>query len=144
MRSTAEPVGPGPAGGAPRGAEPARLVRYAVSGGASALTHVGVGLAGLRLLHLGPVTASTTGFTASVVVSYLLQRAWVFRCAAGHVVAGPRFLAVTAAAAVVNTVVLWLGAGVLAAPYPVAQAFALALIPLVNYVLNARWTFAGR
>jgi putative flippase GtrA len=119
----------------------ARLLRYAVSGGASALTHFGVGLALAEGLHVRPVAASTAGFVASIFVSYVLQRSWVFRSNAGHAVAGSKFLTVTAAAFTLNTVVLWLGTEVLAAPYPLVQAVALVAIPVLNYTLNSRWTF---
>lgn len=119
----------------------ARLFRYAVSGGASALTHFGAGLALAEGLHVRAVVASTAGFGASVLVSYALQHAWVFRSTAGHAVAGSRFLAVTAAAFTLNTVVLWLGTEVLAAPFPLVQAVALVAIPVLNYSLNSRWTF---
>jgi putative flippase GtrA len=119
----------------------ARLVRYGIAGGASALTHFGVGLLLASVLHIRPVVASTTGFAASVLVSYVLQRSWVFRSAATHVVAGPKFLTVTAAAFTLNTSVLWLGTEVVAGPYPLVQGIALVLIPVVNYALNSRWTF---
>lgn len=139
MRSGGEPVRallPGP--------RLARVVRYGLSGGASALTHFGIGLCGVHLLHLRPVVASTTGFVASIAVSYALQRWWVFRSTTGHAIAGSRFLIVTAVAFTINTLVLWLGTEVLAAPYPIVQPIALTLIPLVNYFLNSRWTFAHR
>jgi putative flippase GtrA len=119
----------------------ARLLRYAVSGGASALTHFGVGLALAEGLRVRPVAASTTGFLASILVSYVLQHAWVFRSATGHAVAGSRFLTVTAAAFALNTVVLWAGTEALRAPYPIVQAVALIAIPVLNYTLNSRWTF---
>lgn len=119
-----------------------RLARYGVSGGLSALTHFIVGLAGNTLLGVPPVPASTAGFVASIAVSYLLQRAWVFRSGAGHAVTAPRFLTVTAAAFALNTVVLWAGAELLGAPFAVAQAVAILLIPGLNYAINSRWTFA--
>ena len=119
----------------------ARLFRYAVSGGASALTHFGTGLVLAEGLHVRAVVASTAGFVASVLVSYGLQHAWVFRSTAGHAEAGSRFLAVTAVALALNTAVLWLGTEVLAAPYPPVQAVALVAIPALNYTLNSRWTF---
>ncbi|MFC7534246.1 GtrA family protein [Actinoplanes sp. GCM10030250] len=121
----------------------ARLLRYAVSGGLSAATHLGVGLACSAWAGMPPVPASTVGFAVSVVVSYLLQHLWVFRSSAGHAVAGPRFLAVTAAAFTLNTVVLWIGAELLDGPYALVQAVALLLIPALNYALNSRWTFAS-
>jgi putative flippase GtrA len=123
-------------------ADPVRLIRYGLSGGASAATHFGVGLALAEGLRVVPVAASTIGFAASVIVSYALQHAWVFRSPSGHAVAGPKFLAVTAAAGTLNAVVLWLGTTVLPGPYPLVQALAIVLIPVLNYTLNSRWTFA--
>jgi putative flippase GtrA len=119
----------------------ARLFRYGVSGGASAATHFGVGLALAEGLHVRPVIASSIGFAASIVVSYVLQHAWVFRSTATHATAGTRFLAVTAAAFTLNTLVLWTGTELLHAPYPAVQAIALVAIPVLNYSLNSRWTF---
>ena len=119
----------------------ARLLRYAASGGASALTHFGIGLALTEGLRVRPVAASTAGFLASILVSYVLQHAWVFRSTTGHVVAGSRFLTVTAAAFALNTVVLWMGTEVLHGPYPIVQGVALVAIPVLNYSLNSRWTF---
>jgi putative flippase GtrA len=110
-----------------------------VSGGASAATHFGLGL--LLSQWLPPVAASTIGFCASVLVSYTLQHAWVFRSTAGHATAGGRFLTVTAAALALNTSVIWLGTAALHAPYAIAQGTALVLIPVLNYSLNSRWTF---
>ncbi|MET0425320.1 MAG: GtrA family protein [Actinoplanes sp.] len=118
-----------------------RLIRYGVSGGASALTHFGVGLLLAEGLGVRPVVASTAGFVASILVSYGLQHAWVFRSSTAHAVAGSRFLTVTAVAFLLNTTILWLGTEVLAGPYPVVQAVALIAIPVVNYSLNSRWTF---
>jgi len=121
----------------------ARLYRYGISGGASAATHFGVGLLLAEVLRVRPVVASTAGFLASIVVSYALQHAWVFRSSAGHAVAGGRFLTVTAIAFTLNTAVLWLGTEVLHGPYPAVQAVALVAIPVVNYSINSRWTFRG-
>ena len=126
-----------------RTTEAARLVRYGISGGASAATHFGVGLLLAEGLHVWPVAASTAGFAASILVSYALQHAWVFRSQSGHAVAGPKFLAVTAAAFTLNTVVLWLGTTVFHGPYPVVQAIAIVTIPILNYSLNSRWTFTA-
>jgi putative flippase GtrA len=126
-----------------RSADAGRLIRYGISGGASAATHYGVGLALAEGLHVRPVAASTAGFLASVIVSYALQHAWVFRSGLGHAVAGSRFLTVTAAAFGLNTAVLWLGTDVLRLGYPPVQAVALVLIPALNYTLNSRWTFTA-
>jgi putative flippase GtrA len=119
----------------------AELLRYGVSGGASALTHLGVGLVLTTGLGVRAVIASSAGFAASVLVSYGLQRSWVFRSTAGHLSAGGRFLTVTAVALGLNGAILWLGTEALAGPFLVTQAVALVVIPAVNYALNSRWTF---
>ncbi|MGK5678749.1 GtrA family protein [Actinoplanes sp. URMC 104] len=123
------------------GADVTRLLRYGVSGAASALTHLGLGLTLAQGLGVRPVAASAAGFAASVGVSYALQRSWVFRASTAHVITGARFAAVTAAAFALNSVVLWLGAVALAAPFVPVQLLAMAAIPAVNYVLHSRWTF---
>ncbi|WP_433791797.1 GtrA family protein [Actinoplanes sp. CA-252034] len=118
-----------------------RIARYGVSGVLSALTHFTVGMAATVLLGLPPVPASTVGFAASVAVSYLLQRTWVFRSGTAHTVTGPRFLTVTAAALGFNTVILWAGVSLLGGTFAVVQVVAILLIPGLNYVLHSRWTF---
>lgn len=124
-----------------RSADLRRLVRYGISGGASALTHFGVLVLLAEVLHVWPVAASTAGFVASILVSYLLQRRWVFRSRIGHGVAGARFLTVTAVAFGLNTGIVWAGTEALHLPYGGVQMVALSVIPLVNYTLNSRWTF---
>ena len=119
----------------------ARLARYGVTGACSTLTHVGVLFLLVELARAWPVAASTAGFVASIVVSYTLQRYWVFRSSQGHVSAGLKFLTVTAVAFGVNTATLWIGTELCRAPYQWVQAVALVLIPAVNYALNATWTF---
>jgi putative flippase GtrA len=125
----------------PSGDRLARLVRYGVTGGCSTLTHIGVLFVLVEATHTWPVAASAAGFVASIVVSYTLQRYWVFRSSQGHVAAGLKFLAVTAVAFGVNTATLWLGTEALRLPYQGVQLAALVLIPVVNYALNASWTF---
>jgi putative flippase GtrA len=126
------------------GADLRRLIRYGISGGASAATHFGTLVLLAEGLHMWPVAASATGFVASIVVSYALQKAWVFRSTAGHGVAGARFLTVTAVAFGLNTGILWAGTEPLGIAYGIVQAVALVVIPVVNYTLNSRWTFRAR
>lgn len=118
-----------------------RLARYGVAGACSTLTHVGVLFLLVELFRTWPVAASAAGFVASIVVSYTLQKYWVFRSTQGHVSAGLKFLTVTAVAFTVNAGTLWLGTEVLHGPYQGVQLVALVLIPIVNYALNATWTF---
>jgi putative flippase GtrA len=122
-------------------ADPRRLVRYGVAGGCAAATHLGTLTALVELAGERPVVASTVGYVLAVAVSYLLQRAWVFDRRGRHRRLLPRFLAVTGVGLALNTVVLGVGTEVLSLHYVAAQAVALVLIPVSNYLLNSLWTF---
>lgn len=118
-----------------------RLLRYGVAGGMSAATHVGTLTLLVESGSARPVAASSIGFLLSVLVSYTLQKRWVFASPTRHRIAVPRFLTATLTALVLNTAVLWLGTEILSLNYLVVQLTALVLIPLSNYVINSTWTF---
>jgi putative flippase GtrA len=118
-----------------------RLLRYAFAGGASALTHLGVTALLVEVAGRRPVIASTIGFVASIAVSYLLQRRWVFRSQVANRLAIPRFLTVTAVGFLLNASILWIGTEVLDVHYAPVQLVALVAIPVSNYLLNSLWTF---
>lgn len=118
-----------------------RLIRYGLAGGLAAAAHLGT-LAGLvEVFGLRPVIASTAGFGVGLVVSYTLQRRWVFANRGRHRTLLPRFLTVVAVALLLNTVVVHVGTEVMAMHYALVQLVAFGLIPLNNYVLNSLWTF---
>lgn len=118
-----------------------RLARYAVAGGLSAFTHLGTLTFLVEAGAVRPVVASSVGFVLSILVSYTLQRGWVFASSTRHRTAVPRFLTATLVALALNTAVLTLGTEVLSLNYVVVQVVALILIPLSNYLINSLWTF---
>jgi putative flippase GtrA len=118
-----------------------RLLRYALAGGASAFTHLGVTALLVEVAGQRPVIASTIGFVASIAVSYLLQRRWVFHSQVPNRLAVPRFLTVTAVGFALNASILWIGTEVLEVHYAPVQLVALVAIPVSNYLLNSLWTF---
>lgn len=118
-------------------------MRYVISGTLSAGAHIGT-LAALVALDIGPVPASTIGFIFSIVVSYSLQRVWVFRSSDSHLRTAPRFALATLVAMILNSVIMTLGVEVFTVNYIAAQLVALILIPVSNYVINSSWTFAER
>lgn len=118
-----------------------RLLRYAVTGGLSTLTHVGTTVVLVEVAGLRAVVASTLGFVLSIAVSYTLQKSWVFTSTARHRGALPKFLVAAGAAALLNSGVLTLGTEVLDLHYLPVQVVALVLIPVSNYLINSWWTF---
>jgi putative flippase GtrA len=122
-------------------ADRGRLWRYAITGLASTLTHLLTLTALVEALATRPVTASTAGFVASVAVSYVLQRRWVFESSAGMWETAPRFLVVILVGFSINGSVVFVGTETLAIHYLWPQLVAFVLVPLSNYTLNSLWTF---
>jgi putative flippase GtrA len=121
--------------------QPGRLVRYAVAGGFSALTHLGVLAFLVEAMSVRPVVASAIGFLVSILVSYTLQRCWVFDSPTPMWVSLPRFLAVIAVGFALNAAVMFAGTEVFDLHYLWPQALVFLLVPLSNYSLNTLWTF---
>lgn len=118
-----------------------RLVRYAIGGSGAATAHLGSTALLVELGGLRPVVASSIGFVLGVVVSYLVQKHWVFASGAQHRIALPKFLTVTAVGWTINWTVLYIGTEVMDTHYILVQAVAFVLLPLNNFVLNSLWTF---
>ena len=118
-----------------------RLVRYGISGGTAAAVHFGVLAALVEFTGRRPVIASAVGFLCGFVVSYTLQRRWVFATDRTHGFTFPRFALVIGLGLAINTVVLWVGTEYLEHHYALVQLAAFVLVPLNNYVLNSLWTF---
>lgn len=118
-----------------------RLMRYGLAGGLSFLTHLVALVALVEWAGLHPVTATTLGFLASVVVSYLLQHLWVFRAGLRMREAFPRFLVVTAIGLGINSLIMGLGTRLAGQHYLLVQLAAWVAVPCSNYLLNRSWTF---
>ncbi|WP_169786687.1 GtrA family protein [Nitriliruptor alkaliphilus] len=139
--ATSDPSAPDRASGFRRLSDVRRLVRYVIAGSTAAGSHLATLTLLVELGGLRPLVASTVGFGVGLVVSYTLQRRWVFASLGRHRTLLPRFLTVIAVALLLNTVVVHLGTEVLTVHYALVQLVAFGLIPLNNYVLNSLWTF---
>ena len=119
----------------------ARVLRYGISGVASTLAHLGTMSLLTYVFQIQSTVASSIGFSLSVVVSYSLQRFWVFSDAASDYKSGFKFLAVTSMAFCLNLAVMWIGTELLHIEPIVPQAVAVAIIPVFNFLVNRAWTF---
>lgn len=118
-----------------------RIIRYLVAGGLAALAHLTTLTVLVELGGLRPLWASNVGFGVGLVVSYLLQRGWVFATSAAHLLTAPKFLTVIGAGLLLNSAVMHVGVDIVGLPYPLAQLIAFALLPINNYLLHSIWTF---
>lgn len=122
----------------------ALFTRYSLVGVINTLVGYSVILACLYL-GAGDVSANAAGFAFGLMVSFTLNRRYVFgtqgRLAVGEVI---RFLVAFAISYTVNLAVLWAARSALGAGNPLAQIPATVSYSLMMFVLSHRFVFAGR
>jgi putative flippase GtrA len=95
-------------------------------------------------LHLPPALANAIGFALGIVLSFTLNRSFVFRSNLALHTSGPRFLLVVAIAFALNQAVLALAGRVLGATpggHIAAQLAGMSIYTLVVFVLCRIWIF---
>ena len=117
----------------------AALLRYALAGATGTLLHYA--LLFMLLPVLEPVTASTIGAIAGLIVNFQLAHRWVFRGRDGLRYPFVKFVTVALAGIGVNAAILSLM--ILYLPVLAGQMVATACVLLVGYVPNDLWSFGG-
>ena len=118
------------------------LVRYALAGTLAVAVHYAILILLVESETIDATLASSSGFAVGVVVNYMLQYYWTFRSSGSHSKRFPLFAGVAVAMLMVNAAIFWMlheGTGM---DYRLAQAFAIGLVFLFNFVINSRYTFA--
>lgn len=123
----------------------AKVLRFLVVGGFSAVLDLGL-LIGLReLAGLSVALATTIAFWVALLANFGLNRAWSFGATAGAVrTAGVPFARYLVLVAInyVATLLIVTGGVQLGAPYPLAKIAAIGLGAIWTYVAYDRWVFA--
>jgi putative flippase GtrA len=118
-----------------------QFLGYSFVGAIGTVVHYVVLVAGVDGLGLTPVAATSIGAFCGAVINYLLNHRFTFRSRKSHRDASVTFFWVAAAGVVVNGLVVGecLRAG--AMHYLAAQMLATALVLVLGYIANRRWTF---
>ena len=116
-----------------------RILRYAAVGAGAALLQLALLATFVEVFHVAALLASTAALSISVLVNYRLQHWLTFRSKSAHLVAGPRFIALTLVTLAANAGLFSLLALVL--PYLLSQIVTTLTIFPVNYFLNKTFTF---
>ncbi len=85
--------------------------------------------------------SSGLSYAASAILNYALNRRFVFRSRARHVVAGPRFLIIVLSGLALNLILLKAGIELLGLHWLPAQLIATAVVMLSNFGLAKFWAF---
>ncbi len=120
------------------------VARFGLAGLANTVVGFGV-IAALDLgLSVEPRLANAAGYGVGVLVSFALNRGFVFRSQSTTAQVAPRFVTAVAAAFAVNQAVLWasgaaLGPGVIA--HAAAQLAAMASYTILLFLACRFWVF---
>ncbi|MDB5180431.1 MAG: hypothetical protein JWO54_189 [Candidatus Saccharibacteria bacterium] len=120
-----------------------RLTKFLLSGGTAALVEYVVFLL-LQHFMVGLLIANSISFLCGFVVSFILNRSWVFssngavkkQLGSYTILAGINFL--------ISNGVLWLLVEALNIPSPVAKLFTMVMIACWNYVLFSKIIFKNK
>lgn len=116
-----------------------RILRYAAVGAGAAVLQLALLATFVEVFHVAALLASTAALSISVVVNYRLQHWLTFRSKSAHLVAGPRFIALTLVTLAANAGLFSLL--VLVLPYLLSQIITTLAIFPINYFLNKTFTF---
>ena len=121
-----------------------QVYRFGIAGiantavGFLAITALDIGL------HLPPALANAIGFGLGIVLSFVLNRSFVYRSDAPVAKSGPQFLLVVAIAFALNQAVLAFAGyilGVSAAAHIAAQLAGMSVYTIVVFILCRVWIF---
>ena len=113
---------------------------YIGSGGVATASHYALTIAGVELLGMPPLWATTVGYATGAIVKYCLNYAVAFRSTAPHAHALLRYVLAQATLLAVNSLSFDLlqRAGL---HYIVAQAVTTALLIPPGYLMHRAWVF---
>lgn len=119
------------------------FIRYFVSGILALCLHLIVLIFLVEGFSIAKLLASTVGLLCSLPVNYLLQHFYVFRSKGRIITNFSKYIALTAATASLNAILMWLMTARTPVPYPAAQVMVTALIFVANFFGNWAFTFGG-
>ncbi len=128
-----------------KGSNPiSQFFRYGVAGAAALGTHLLVLVILVELMGLAKYLSSLIGFLCAIPVNYAIQHTFVFGRRNGHTMYVQRYLLVTFAMAVANTVLFAFLVMLDFVPYIVVQVIVTGVIFVINFKINRSFTFSLR
>jgi putative flippase GtrA len=118
------------------------LIRYTAAGSLAVGVHYLVLILLVEVAEIDPTLSSSCGFSVGVILNYLLQYYWTFRSTGSHTRRFPLFAGVAVTMLGLNAAIFWglhVHAGI---NYLLAQAVAIGVVFLLNFLINSRYTFA--
>lgn len=121
-----------------------QFLGFAVVGALGTLVHYAILFVTVSVFGRDPVLGTVLGASAGAITNFLLNHRLTFRSDKGLGETAPRFFAVAALGLAVNALVMYILSTRLSLHYLLAQVVATGLVLVLNYILNAIWTFGTR
>ncbi|MEH6515393.1 MAG: GtrA family protein [Halioglobus sp.] len=118
-----------------------RLLRFVLVGGATAVIHYGLLYAGVELLGLAAIFASSVGFAIAVTFNYFMHYSWTFAEPAPHGRTAARYLFMICCGFMINGLLMYVCSTVLAVNYLLSQAVATVAVLTWNFTVANFWVF---
>jgi putative flippase GtrA len=119
------------------------FARFFVVGVAAAVGHYGTLVAAVELGRWPAVPAALAGYLVGGFLAYHLNRRWTFATDRPHLVAVPRFLAVTVVGFFGTALLMALFCEAFGLHYLPAQLVTTGIVMLWSFHANRAWTFAA-
>ena len=118
-----------------------RMLRFAVVGLATAVLYYALLYATVELLSVPAVAASAGVYLLVIAINYRLHYSWTFALSSPHTAAIKRFLFMTGCGFFINVSIMYICVSLLQWNYLLAQAVAMGVIIMWNFVLSSLWVF---
>jgi putative flippase GtrA len=119
-----------------------QFIVFAGVGAIGTAGHYAVLILLVEWLGVAPTPASICGFAVGAVINYALNYHVTFASRRRHSHTLPRFLAIAAVGALINTAIMHLGTETFAFNYLLCQLAATGCVLVFGYIANRLWTFA--
>ena len=121
-----------------------RAFRYGLAGLFATAVYFGAVALLVEWVRMNPVPAAAVATVGVTVLSYILNRQWVFDTQLSHASAFGRFVAASVLGLGINTGLMWVAVDLMAWPYVSGLALATLVVPPTNFVINYLWCFRGQ
>ena len=118
-----------------------KVLRFGIVGVLTALLHYGVLYIGVEVADLHATISSSLGFVVAVIFNYLMHYNWTFGEPAPHGRTLRRYLVMISCGFVINAAVMFASDQWWSLHYLLAQALALVVVVLWNFVVSNTWVF---
>jgi putative flippase GtrA len=120
-----------------------RFIKYSIIGVFSVLSYFALLVLCVESLHIDPTIAAGLAFGSILILAYPFNYYWTFRSRCGHGYAIPRFVASSFAGLFLNVCIMYIFTDLLGLWYVWGATTGIIIGPIVNFLLNACWSFSA-